>query len=139
MLFADDELLGLYVHNDDRVALEQLIRRHSKMVMGVCRSLLWQQADAEDAFQAVFLLLSKKAPKLLKHNSLGGWLHESAVRISLKHRGRIIRKREVAMSEEPIGKASEPWQTIAKSRDKELLNLEISRLPIRYRLSNLRG
>ena len=133
MLVADDELLGLYVHNDDPVALEQLIRRHSKMVMGVCRSLLWQQADAEDAFQAVFLLLSKKAPKLLKHNSLGGWLHESAVRISLKHRGRIIRKREVAMSEEPIGKASEPWQTIAKSRDKELLNLEISRLPKRYR------
>ena len=139
MLVADDELLGLYVHNDDPDALEQLIRRHSKMVMGVCRSLLWQQADAEDAFQAVFLLLSKKAPKLLKHNSLGGWLHEAAVRISLKHRGRIIRKREVAMSEEPIGKASEPWQTIAKSRDKELLNLEISRLPIRYRLSNLRG
>ena len=133
MLVTDNELLGLYVHNDDPMALEQLVRRHSKMVMGVCRSLLWQQADAEDAFQAVFLLLSRKAPKLLKHNSVGGWLHEAALRISLKHRSKITRKREVAMSEEPKGNASEPWQAIADSRDNELLHLEVSRLPKRYR------
>ena len=133
LLTSDNELLGLYVNNDDQAALEQLIRRHSTMVMGVCGSLLWQQADAEDAFQAVFLLLSTKAPKLLKHNSVGGWLHEVAFRISLKHRGKIVRKREVAMSEELKGKAIEPWQTIAESRDKELLHREISRLPKRYR------
>ena len=133
MLVTDNELLGLYVHNDDPMALEQLVRRHSNMVMGVCRSLLWQEADAEDAFQAVFLLLSRKAPKLLKHNSVGGWLHEAALRISLKHRSKIIRKREVAMSEEPKGNAGEPWQTIADSRDKELLHLEVSQLPKRYR------
>lgn len=133
MLVSDNELLGLYVYNDDQDAFEKLIRRHSQMVLAVCNSLLWQKADAEDAFQAVFMLLSTKAPKLLKHNSVSGWLHEVAFRTSLKHRGKIVRKREVAMSEELKDATMEPWQAISKSRDKELLHREISRLPKSYR------
>lgn len=133
MLVSDNELLGLYVYKDDQAAFEKLIRRHSTMVLSVCSSLLWQKADAEDAFQAVFILLSTKAPKLLKHNSVGGWLHEVAFRISLKHRGKIMRKREVVMSEELKSNSKEPWQTIAESRESELLHREISRLPKRYR------
>lgn len=133
VLVSDNELLGLYVYKDDHSAFEKLIRRHSDMVLAVCSSLLWQKADAEDAFQAVFILLSAKAPKLLKHNSVGGWLHETAFRTSLKHRGKILRKREVEMSEQLKSNTKEPWETIAESRDTELLHREISRLPKRYR------
>lgn len=130
----DNELLGMFVHRQNQEALEQLIRRHSSMVFGVCKSMLWQDADAEDAFQAVFLLLCKKAPKLLIHTSIGGWLHQSAVRISLSHRNRIVRKREVNMSEEDLShKGNEPWQSIANACDCEMLHREISRLPKRYR------
>lgn len=132
MLTSDNELLGLYVNGNDDRAFEQLIQRHAPMVMGVCRSVLWQAEDVEDAFQAVFLLLSQKAHKLTQHNSVGGWLHETAFRTCLKLRKRISRVREVKMEHEPA-QAHEPWQLISESRDCELLHKEIMRLPKKYR------
>ncbi len=133
MLSSDNELLGLYVRAKDEAAFEQLIRRHSSMVMGVCGSLLWQTQDAEDAFQAVFLLLSIKAPSLLKHNSVGGWLHESCVRTCLRLRKKISRTREVKMEYDPVEIGREPWQVIAEAHNLELLHKEIMRLPKGYR------
>lgn len=132
MLTSDNELLGLYIKSGDQQAFEQLIRRHSAMVMGVCRSLLWQPEDAEDAFQAAFLLLSQKAPKLLAHNSVGGWLHEATYRTCLKLRKKISRTREVKMEHDP-SHSTEPWQTISAARENELLHKEILRLPKKYR------
>lgn len=129
---SDNELLCLYVNTADNAALERLIRRHSGMVLSVCRSLLLQKEDAEDAFQAVFILLSTKAPNLLCHNSVGGWLHESATRICLQRRRQIARNREVTMVEEPTND-SEPWQSIAEARNLEALHHEIARLPRKYR------
>ena len=78
MIIGDNELIGLYLGNGDVDALNQLVNRHSRLVYGVCRKMLWRAEDAEDAFQIVFLLLCKKAPKLLEHNSLAGWLHKTS-------------------------------------------------------------
>lgn len=128
----DNELLALFVQRNDPNALEQLVRRHWVMVFSVCQSLLWNQEDAEDAFQAVFLLLARKAPKLISHNSVGGWLHESATRICFQLRRRASRSREATLIEEPATQ-NEPWKTISFNRECELLHKEISRLPKKYR------
>ncbi len=137
MIIGDNELLALYLGNDDIDALNQLVNRHSRLVYSICRKMLWRAEDAEDAFQIVFLLLCKKAPKLLKHNSLGGWLHNTSVLTCLKLRRKIQRTREVNMGPEPIEVADqsnrEPWQTIASASDIETLHHEIQRLPARYR------
>ena len=132
LLTSDNELLVLYIENNDERAFETLIRRHAPMVMGVCRSMLWKTEDAEDAFQAVFLLLSQKAKKLLSHNSVGGWIHETSYRTCLKLRRKIARVREVDMKLDPA-EHIEPWQRISMARETELLHKEIMRLPKKYR------
>ena len=132
MLPNDNELIAIYVKRDDASALEQLVRRHSTMVLRVCRHMLWREEDAEDAFQAVFVLLAAKSPKLLKHESIAGWLHVTATRVSMKLRRQLAKKREIEMLEEPA-KRTEPWEAIAERRDRELLHHEIARLPKNYR------
>ena len=137
MIIGDNELISLYLDNEDIDALNELVTRHSRMVYGVCRKMLWRAEDAEDAFQIVFMLLCKKAPRLLKHNSLGGWLQKTSVLTCLKLRRRIQRTREVNMGQKPIDvadkSAKEPWQTITNASDVETLHQEIRRLPTMYR------
>lgn len=130
---SDNQLIDQYLNGQNEDAFEQLIRRHSPMVWGVCRSLLWQSQDAEDAYQAIFILLATQAPKLRDHKSVGGWLHETSVRTCLKLRRQITRIREVKMEYDPAISNSEPWQIITSDRDRELLHREIMHLPDRYR------
>ena len=132
-MISDNELLGLYVVNDDQSAFEQLIERHASMVMHVCRAFLWNQADCDDAFQSVFALLSRKSKSLLKHSSIGGWLHNAAVNVSLTKRRTIRRQREVEIAHEPKSTNPEPWESIANAQECEKLHLEIARLPRKYR------
>ena len=75
ILVTDNELIGRYLFKGDKAALEELIVRHSSLVMGVCRGMLMQTQDAEDAFQATFLILSRKCKSLLNHGSVAGWLY----------------------------------------------------------------
>lgn len=128
----DNELLGEYVKCGDSESFEQLVRRHSNMVFRVCHSLLWRHEDAEDAFQAVFLLLSKNAANLTSHQSVGGWLHVTATRTCMQLRRKIARNREIEMNTEPA-KYGEPWEAISKNRECELLYREIARLPRKHR------
>ncbi len=130
---SDNELLGLFVVNDDQQALEQILRRHAPMVMHVCRSFLWNPADCEDATQAVFVLLVKKSRSLLRHDSIAGWLHNVAVKTSQSRRRSIHRKREVNLECDLEALTKEPWESIANAQEYETLHLEISRLPKRYR------
>ena len=132
MKTTDNELICLYVSRGSRRALEELIQRHSSMVFRVCCNLLWNQEDAEDAFQVVFLMLCRKAPRLLQHNSIGGWLHETSIRVCLQLRRKQARRRETGMSDEPMN-LYEPWQTISDAYECEVLHREISKLPYRYR------
>jgi RNA polymerase sigma factor (sigma-70 family) len=133
MQTSDNELLGKFVHDEDGGSFLELVQRHAPMVMGVCQSLLWQDEDAEDAFQATFLVLAKKAPRLLRHSSIAGWLHQVAVRNCRNLRRQKSRKREVELKQEPVVNANEPWKSISELHDRELVQQELGKLPRRYR------
>ena len=137
VLLTDNELIKQFLDEGDQSAFETLVRRHSVTVWNVCKNILWQREDAEDAFQAVFLLLSIKASKLQTHRSVGGWIHGTAVRTCLNLRRKICRMREVAMAGESFNEfpevEKEPWQRISQVSEIELLHSEITKLPKRYR------
>src|SRR5437588_11173336 len=71
----DGELLEGYIARRDEAAFEELVRRHGPMVLGVCRRILRNQADAEDAFQATFLVLVRKAGSIRPRSLVSNWLY----------------------------------------------------------------
>ena len=135
MQTTDNELIVAFLQDRDESAFEKLVQRHSGLVMSVCRSMLRHQQDAEDAFQATFLVLAKKAAGLKQRNSVGGWLYHTAVNHCLALRRRIAAKREESsMVEEPVSKSIEPWQSIARQQQWEQLHRELATLPEQYRV-----
>jgi RNA polymerase sigma factor (sigma-70 family) len=84
----DAQLLRRYVQSQDEAAFTELVHRHGPMVLGVCRRLLRDEATAEDAFQATFLVLVRRAGGLCWQESIAGWLHEVAWRVAHKARRR---------------------------------------------------
>src|SRR5262245_3390212 len=99
----DAELLGEFIRDRDEAAFEELLRRHGPMVWAVCRRVLHARADAEDAFQATFLILVRKAATLSQRDALAGWLHGVARRTALKARtfAQRRRQRELAAGSSP--------------------------------------
>jgi len=89
----DGNLLDLYVGQKDEVAFEGLVRRHSRMVLGVCRRILSNSHDAEDAFQATFLVLVRKAASIRPSRMVGNWLYGVAHRTALEARRSIAKRR----------------------------------------------
>src|SRR5579871_1947714 len=83
-LLPDERLLERYLELRDETAFAAIVKRHRAMVYGVCRAVLCQAEDAEDACQATFLLLARKAAGIRKKNSLSAWLHGTAYRLALK-------------------------------------------------------
>src|SRR5262249_39581761 len=83
---SDQDLLRQFKDHGDAVAFDILLRRHGPMVRDVCRGVVANEADAEDAFQATFLILARKAASIRKAPSLGSWLHGVAHRTALKAR-----------------------------------------------------
>src|SRR5512135_3561760 len=80
------ELLERFVNGNDQAAFRALIDRHGPMVLGVCRSLLKEPHDAEDAFQNIFLILARRAGTIKHRDSIGPWLHRVAVRVATRAR-----------------------------------------------------
>src|SRR5215471_10284910 len=79
---SDGDLLARFTIDRDPAAFAELVRRYEAMVMNVCRRLLGNGADAEDAFQATFFILARKASGISKRDSVGSWLHGVAHRLS---------------------------------------------------------
>src|SRR5262245_4872433 len=102
----DGELLECFLVHREEAAFEALVRRHGPMVFGVCRRLLVNEQDAEDAFQATFLVLARKAASIVPRDLVGNWLYGVACRTGLKARGATARRRAIerqvtAMPESP--------------------------------------
>ena len=130
----DADLLDEFILHKDAAAFELLVRRHGPMVLGVCRRVLHNSTDAEDAFQATFLVLMRKAGSIRPRRMVGSWLNGVAYRTALKSRSmrQRVRRRETHLdaTNEPRQDDSVPlW-----NRLEPLLDAEMSRLPEKYRL-----
>src|SRR5207253_7412067 len=89
----DGQLLEGFLRTRDEVAFEELLRRHGPMVLGVCRRVLVHLHDAEDAFQATFLVFARKAASIVTRESVGNWLYGVAYRTAQKARAAAARRR----------------------------------------------
>src|SRR5262245_40708616 len=127
----DGELLGRFVERHDETALAALVHRHGAMVWGVCRRLL-SHHDAEDAFQATFLVLVRKAASVVPRAMVGNWLYGVAHHAALQARRAAARRkaREVQVTVMPETEAVQQGQW---SDVQPLLDQELSRLPDNYR------
>jgi DNA-directed RNA polymerase specialized sigma24 family protein len=90
----DAHLLESFLALRDEVAFEALLRRHGPMVLGICRRVLRHEQDAEDAFQATFLVLVRKAGSLRSRELLGNWLYGVAHRTAMNARAMSEKRRE---------------------------------------------
>jgi RNA polymerase sigma factor (sigma-70 family) len=130
---SDGQLLESFVGRNDEAAFEVLVRRHGPMVLGVCRRVLRNHHDAEDAFQATFLVLARKAGSVVPPERLANWLYGVAYRTALKARGMLARRRarERQVAQMPEPEAVAPAEGSGELRP--LLDRELNRLPDKYR------
>jgi RNA polymerase sigma factor (sigma-70 family) len=124
----DGQLLAQFLAQHDEAAFTALLSRHGPMVLGVCCRVLGNTADAEDAFQAVFLVLVEKAAALAARAELGDWLHGVARYTALNARRARARRRdkEQARAQGPLRAERNDWLLS--------LDTQISRLPLKYRV-----
>jgi len=128
----DAELLMQFKRHRKEDAFEQLVSKHASMVMGVCWQILRDRHDAEDAFQATFLMLAQKAHKIQRASSVGTWLHRVAYRMAVSLAKKRQRRRELPLQEaESI--QIEHWLDITKREEQAALHEELSRLPEQFR------
>jgi RNA polymerase sigma factor (sigma-70 family) len=131
---ADADLLRRYVHERDEAAFETLLRRHGPMVLGVCRRLLHNSHDAEDAFQVTFLVLVRKASGLRSPGTIGNWLYGVAHRTALEARKISAKRREKeAMIVPRVAGVSDAGQQIGGEELRTVLDQELKRLPDKHR------
>src|SRR6516164_5743210 len=102
----DRQLLERFALRRDEESFAHLVQRHGPMVLGVCRQILRQEQDAEDAFQATFLVLSRKAGSIRSAEALPNWLYGVANRLATRMKAAAQRRqtREVALVEPPPSK-----------------------------------
>jgi RNA polymerase sigma-70 factor (ECF subfamily) len=131
----EGELLASFIDRKDEAAFEALVRRQGRMVFGVCRRVAGNHHDAEDAFQATFLVLARKASSVRPRERLANWLHGVALRTAMKAKAMTAKRRgrekQVTQIPEPESPQQDPWRDLQPILDQELNGLpENYRLPI---------
>src|SRR5262249_28815866 len=132
----DAQLLDRFVTSHETAAFESLVRRHGPMVLRVCQRVLNSAQDAEDAFQATFIVLMRKAGAITNRASLGSWLYGVAYRIALKARSQaaVRHVRELGTNLSALKncqrkpEAESDWHEL-----RPVLDEELNRLPKKYR------
>jgi RNA polymerase sigma factor (sigma-70 family) len=127
----DGQLLARFIDGREEAAFAALVRRHGPMVLGVCRRLLGNAQDAEDAFQASFLVLARKAPSILRREAVASFLYGVAYRTALRARVRAVKRRALERQVEDMPHPEVPPPEVQDWRP--LLDRELSRLPEKYR------
>ena len=132
--WSDEQLIAHFVVGQDasEAAFRVLIHRHGPMVLAICRRVLGDEHAAEDAFQATFLVLVKKAPALRDGRLLGNWLHGVALRVASKDRVNRARRR-VIEQQAAAGSVISRDGEADHGELKAVIDEEIRRLPERYR------
>jgi RNA polymerase sigma factor (sigma-70 family) len=127
----DAEVLARFAAEGDEAAFELLVWRHGPAVLGLCRRLLRTEQDAEDAFQAAFLTLARRARSIGRREAVGSWLYKVAFRIALRLRDKTARHAVLPLEcqPEPAGQPA----AVTDSDTRTALGEEVSRLPDKYR------
>ena len=133
---SDEQLIDQFLtgqKEDSERAFETLLKRHGPMVLGVCRHVLRRDQDAEDAFQATFLVLARKAGTIHNREILGCWLYEVAYRTAIRARQRRARSTPRMEIPEVAESHSGPENAASRNELRLLLRAEVDGLPAKYR------
>jgi RNA polymerase sigma-70 factor (ECF subfamily) len=128
----DGRLLERFLSAREEAAFELLVRRHGPMVLGVCRRVLSNSHDADDAFQAAFLVLIRKGPSLLSRQTLGNWLYGVAYHTALKARAACWKRRAKERQAAAMAETEAPPDGTGHDF-LPILDQELDRLPDKYR------
>jgi RNA polymerase sigma factor (sigma-70 family) len=128
---SDEQLLERFLARREESAFAALMHRHGPMVLGVCRSVLRHPQDAEDASQATFLVLARKAASIRRQTSLASWLHGVAYRLAMKAKARRRPLPQAPAGDRP---SPGPMDELTWRELRQTLHDELERLPERYRL-----
>jgi len=129
----DADLLERFAAGRDEAAFATLVRRHAPMVLNVCRIVLRHEHDAEDALQATFLVLARKANSIRHREALAGWLYEVAHRVAARAQTSAARRREQERKAMPMASADSTLDMTLRDLQR-VLHEELLRLPDKYRL-----
>jgi RNA polymerase sigma factor (sigma-70 family) len=128
---SDHQLLERFVHQRDELAFQTLVGRYGAMILGVCRRVLVLAEDVEDAFQATFVILARKAPSLRRGGSLRNWLYGVAYRTAAHAKVDAIKRRARA-AKTPIRSPADPLAEITLRELLAAVDAELSTLPSQY-------
>ncbi len=126
------QLLERYLERRDELAFEALVTRHGPMVLGICRRMLGASPEAEDAFQATFLVLIRRARDLGPRDAIGPWLYGVATRVASRARTQVSRSRRLQTAPLEFAIPDRSGSTVEPDLV-EILDQELSRLPGKYR------
>jgi len=128
---SDQELLDRFISQREEAAFAALVRRHGPMVLRLCRATLHNEHDAEDAFQATFLVLNRKATSLRPRDSLSGWLFSVAHRTAQKAKVAAARRHAHEMRA-VSARVADPGTELTLQEAREILHRELARLPVKF-------
>jgi len=128
---SDRQLLAQYIYRRDQDAFTALVRRYGGLVFGVCRGILSNRQDAEDAFQSTFVVLARNAASIRRREALSSWLYGVAHRLARKARSQPIRRREIRIANRPT--PIDPADDVALRELTGILHEELVRLPDKFR------